>query len=61
VARQLQRFSHPGRAYRFGGEEFTMVFRAKVLNDIEPILEEVRTQIETMPVEVYDPKKKKTI
>ena len=38
-----------------------MVFRAKVLNDIEPILEEVRTQIETMPVEVYDPKKKKTI
>ncbi|MBJ7552845.1 GGDEF domain-containing protein [Marinomonas spartinae] len=61
VARQLQRFSHPGRAYRFGGEEFTMVFRAKVLSDIEPILEEVRTQIETMPVEVYDPKKKKTI
>ncbi|SBS28318.1 Diguanylate cyclase YdeH [Marinomonas spartinae] len=61
VARQVQRFSYPGRVYRFGGEEFTVIFRAKVLNDIEPILDEVKAQIEDMPVEVYDPKKKKVI
>jgi diguanylate cyclase (GGDEF)-like protein len=41
VAAQLQRDSGPGRVFRFGGEEFTIVFPRKSLATVLPILERV--------------------
>jgi len=61
VAAQLKRFSSPGRAFRYGGEEFTIVFSSKVSDHVEEILEQVREEIENTLVEVFDPKKKKDI
>ena len=59
VAYQLKHFSHPGVAFRYGGEEFTIVFRSgKRLDDVEEVLELVRENIADTLVEVFDPKKK---
>lgn len=58
VAEQLRLYSHPGRAFRYGGEEFTVLFRsAKRLSDVEATLEGLRSSIEHAIVTVYDPKK----
>ena len=61
VASQLNRYVSSGRAFRFGGEEFTLVFRAKSLEFVEAILEDLRIQIESTQVEVFDPKKKQQV
>lgn len=61
VATQLKRFSHPGQAFRYGGEEFTIVFRHKHLEEVSDILEDIRDQIEHASVSVFDPKKKQDI
>ncbi|MBD5769785.1 GGDEF domain-containing protein [Marinomonas colpomeniae] len=62
VAAQLKRFSNPGVAFRYGGEEFTIVFRNnKHLDDVVNVLELVRESISDALVEVFDPKKKKEI
>ncbi len=61
VAAQLKRYSVPGKAFRYGGEEFTIVFRGRQLDEAEDILELVRHSIEETFVEVYDPKKKQEV
>lgn len=61
VATQLKRYSSPGRAFRYGGEEFTVVFRNKRLDEVEVVLELVRKKIEEAVVNVLEPKKKKEI
>ena len=61
VASQLKQFSSPGKAFRFGGEEFTIVFRGKRLTEVEAVLELIRESIEEAWVEVFDPKKKQDI
>jgi len=61
VAQQLKLFSAPGRAFRYGGEEFTVVFRRAQVKDVEAVLESVRESIEEAQVEVFDPKKKKDV
>jgi diguanylate cyclase (GGDEF)-like protein len=61
VATQLKYFANPGRAFRYGGEEFTIVFRGKQLAEVEETLERVREGIEDALVEVFDPKKKQDI
>ena len=61
VATQLKYFANPGRAFRYGGEEFTIVFRGKQLAEVEETLELVREGIEDALVEVFDPKKKQDI
>ena len=61
VAEQLKTFSAPGRAFRYGGEEFTLVFRRGEVKEVEQVLETVRMSIEEAEVEVFDPKKKKDI
>lgn len=61
VAAQLKRFSAPGRAFRYGGEEFTIVFPSKASDHVEEILEQVREGIELAIVEVFDPKKEKEV
>ncbi|UTV98707.1 GGDEF domain-containing protein [Marinomonas rhizomae] len=61
VASQLKQFSSPGKAFRFGGEEFTIVFRGKRVGDAEEVLELIRESIESALVDVFDPKKKQEI
>lgn len=61
VAIQLKQLSAPGRAFRYGGEEFTIVFPGKASDYAEDILEQVREGIELAIVEVFDPKKKKDV
>lgn len=46
VAARLARVSGGGRAYRVGGEEFTILFPGKSLKEVQPHLELLRTVIE---------------
>ncbi|REG87018.1 GGDEF domain-containing protein [Marinomonas pollencensis] len=61
VASQLKCYAHPGRAYRYGGEEFAVVFRHNGLAGVVDALEEIRAQVELAEVLVFDPKKKKEV
>ncbi|WP_379164187.1 GGDEF domain-containing protein [Paenibacillus sp. sgz5001063] len=45
VASTLQDVSGGGRAFRYGGEEFTILFPGKNINDVLPHLEELREKI----------------
>ncbi len=46
VAAKLGRVSGGGRAYRYGGEEFALVFPGKSRDEVMPDLEELRSAIE---------------
>lgn len=46
VAGRLARVSDGGRAFRYGGEEFTIVFPGTALPDALPALEAVREEVE---------------
>jgi len=46
VASKLNRVKGGGRAYRYGGEEFTIIFPGKTAEDAMPYLDDVRTVIE---------------
>jgi diguanylate cyclase (GGDEF)-like protein len=45
VAARLQQAGRPGRPFRFGGEEFTLLFPGKCLDDALPTLEKVRKAV----------------
>ncbi|OKP92761.1 GGDEF domain-containing protein [Paenibacillus sp. P32E] len=45
VASTLQDVTGGGRAFRYGGEEFTILFPGKNINDVLPHLEELRDKI----------------
>lgn len=45
VADELARVGGNGRAYRYGGEEFTIVFPGKTISEVRPALEELRSAI----------------
>ena len=45
VATKLHRVGRGGRAFRYGGEEFTLVFSARDLAEVEPVLEHLRQDV----------------
>jgi diguanylate cyclase (GGDEF)-like protein len=45
VAKSLERVGEGGKAYRFGGEEFTIIFPGKAMSNVIPELEKLREQI----------------
>jgi len=47
VAAELARVSHGGRAFRYGGEEFTVVFTGRSVDRAADALEQVRAAIES--------------
>jgi diguanylate cyclase (GGDEF)-like protein len=61
VADLLRQFSGSGRTFRYGGEEFTILFANKRLAEVEDTLELVRTSIEHAFVDVFDPRKKQSV
>lgn len=54
VASQLRRIGGGGKAYRYGGEEFTLVFPGKSIDDCRQYLELVRQAVETYPLQLRD-------
>lgn len=54
VASQLNKVSGGGKAYRYGGEEFTLVFPGKTAEQAKPHLETLREAIEAYQLKVRD-------
>ena len=59
VARQISTVRGGGTAYRFGGEEFCIVFAGKDTEECEPHLEAVRASVESYRMAVRDSKHRK--
>ena len=59
VARQIGAVQGGGTAYRFGGEEFCIVFTGKDTDQCGPFLEAVRTSVENYRMAVRDSKQRK--
>lgn len=58
VASQLRKVGGGGKAYRFGGEEFVVVFPGKTLDACLPHLEELRSCIEMYVLKLRDQKQR---
>jgi len=54
VASRLRRVGGGGKAYRYGGEEFTLVFPGRTLDECRPHLEAVRQAVEHYPLQLRD-------
>ncbi|WP_415846168.1 GGDEF domain-containing protein [Stutzerimonas zhaodongensis] len=54
VASQLRKVGGGGRAYRYGGEEFALVFPGRDLDHCLPHLEAVRLSVESYPLQLRD-------
>lgn len=54
VAAQLRRVGGGGKAYRYGGEEFTLIFPGKTAEQAKPHLEKLRIAIENYQVKIRD-------
>ena len=54
VASRLRKVGGGGRAYRYGGEEFALVFPGSDLEHCLPHLEAVRQAVETYPLQLRD-------
>ncbi|MEO4047092.1 GGDEF domain-containing protein [Pseudomonas sp. CAU 1711] len=54
VASHLRKIGGGGKAYRYGGEEFTLVFPGKSLDDCRPHLEAVREAVENYSLQLRD-------
>lgn len=59
VARRISAVQGGGTAYRFGGEEFCIVFTGKDADECEPFLEAVRASVENYRMTVRDSKHRK--
>ncbi len=54
VASRLRKISGGGKAYRYGGEEFTLVFPGKSIEECRPHLEVVRAAVEGYALQLRD-------
>lgn len=54
VAQQIAKVGHGGKAYRFGGEEFVILFPGKRLDKALPALEQLRKLIAGYPMVIRD-------
>ena len=59
VATKLKEAGGGARAFRYGGEEFTLVFRGRRLEDVRPHLDAVRESIESARFIVRSPNRPK--
>lgn len=50
VAQKLNGVSGGGRAFRYGGEEFTLIFSGKSAEQVKPFVDLVRATIESYPI-----------
>lgn len=61
VAQQIARVRGGGKAYRYGGEEFTVVFASKNISDAVYYLDEVRKSIQNYEMVIRDKARPKTM
>lgn len=61
VAKVLLRYSGSVAVFRYGGEEFTMLFKGRTLAHAEDILEQVREEIYAQRLDVSTPEKPKEV
>nr|WP_272890386.1 GGDEF domain-containing protein [Stutzerimonas stutzeri] len=54
VASRLRKIGGGGRAYRYGGEEFTLVFPGRSIEECLPHLEAVRQSVESYALQLRD-------
>ena len=59
VATRLREVGGGARAFRYGGEEFTLVFRGRSLEEARPFLEEARARVEASTFVVRSPDRPK--
>ncbi|MBX9629168.1 MAG: GGDEF domain-containing protein [Burkholderiales bacterium] len=59
VAAHLERVAAGGRGYRYGGEEFTLVFSGRSIRDVLPHVEAVREAIEHYALAIRAPDRPK--
>lgn len=59
VAKSLSKVKGGGKVFRFGGEEFVIVFNGKTKKETIPFLEEIRELIQNTPFTVRNPKSRK--
>ncbi|HKJ92697.1 MAG TPA: GGDEF domain-containing protein, partial [Longimicrobiales bacterium] len=52
VAQRLRQTAGGGRVFRYGGEEFTLLFPGRRLDDVRPVLENVRRSVAETPFTV---------
>ena len=57
VAKQLSQVSGGGRAFRYGGEEFTIIFPNKYSHEVKPYVEMLRESIANYPIVLRNPKR----
>ena len=58
VAKQIERVTGGGTAYRYGGEEFSIIFPRKDIEDCEPHLEKVRRAVGRYRLALRDSKQR---
>ncbi|MBW3552825.1 MAG: GGDEF domain-containing protein [Gemmatimonadetes bacterium] len=59
VASRLKRTGGGGRAFRYGGEEFTVVFRGRSMEDVTPHLDALRASIQAAEFVIRSPDRPK--
>ena len=59
VAKTLSKVKGGGKVFRFGGEEFVIIFNGKNKSETLPFLEEIRELIQNTPFTVRNPKSRK--
>ncbi len=52
VASKIAKTGNRARAFRYGGEEFTLVFDGKSIDEIRETIEDLRVNIETYPMAI---------
>lgn len=52
VASKIAKAGNRGRAFRYGGEEFTLVFDGKLIDDVRETVEDLRLQLESYPMAI---------
>ena len=61
VGAELGRIEMGGRAFRYGGEEFTLLFAGKTVDEVSEVIEGLRTRLAERPFTIRDanrPKRK---
>ncbi len=54
VAQELANVRGGGKAFRYGGEEFTLLFKRKSTEDAEPFIDKIRQSIADYPLTIRD-------
>ena len=54
MAQELAKVRGGGTAFRYGGEEFTLLFKRKHAKEAEPFIESIRKSIADYPLIIRD-------